>query len=311
VGVTSLALLAFLGADNTHQRGRHREVVRNGLKFLVDIQQPDGNFGDERKAQYTYDHALATLAMVEAYVLSNRDRRFKKPAEDGLAYLYKIRNPGAAWRYAPFESTMISYPNDMSVTGWVIMVMSSAREAGLPVDEAAWEDSWTFLEEMTDTQTGVTGYFDRGGRPPREEGKERLWPNEQTESMTAVGVLCRFFMDPDLKRPGNEALINKGVSVISKLPPVWSDDQPGRRDFYFWYYGSYALFQNGGEAWKSWERALKPAIVDNQHREGERKGSWDPQVDPWGRDGGRVYTTAILALTMEVFYRYDSVVGGH
>ena len=40
-------------------------------------------------------------------------------------------------------------------------------------------------------------------------------------------------------------------------------------------------------------------------------GSWDPQLDPWGVLGGRVYSTAILTLLMEVYFRYDNVMGSH
>ena len=38
------------------------------------------------------------------------------------------------------------------------------------------------------------------------------------------------------------------------------------------------------------------------------KGSWDPK-GPWGPDGGRVYSTAMMALCLEVYYRYDRVFG--
>jgi hypothetical protein len=54
-----------------------------------------------------------------------------------------------------------------------------------------------------------------------------------------------------------------------------------------------------------------PAVTKHQHDRGEQRGSWDPQVDPWGGEGGRVYSTAILALTMEVFSRYPTVLGSH
>ena len=40
----------------------------------------------------------------------------------------------------------------------------------------------------------------------------------------------------------------------------------------------------------------------------DERGSWDP-VGPWGVDGGRVYSTAILAMCLEVYYRYDKVFG--
>jgi hypothetical protein len=59
--------------------------------------------------------------------------------------------------------------------------------------------------------------------------------------------------------------------------------------------------------WRAWEQPLRDAVVVRQHAEGERKGSWDPQVDPWGHLGGRVYATALLTLTLEVSYRYATV----
>jgi hypothetical protein len=164
---------------------------------------------------------------------------------------------------------------------------------------------------MTDDE-GVTGYFKKGEGPARVPGAmTERWPHKESESMTAVGVLCRIFADPKLERAGNKALVDKGAQKIAELPPIWDDNQPGRRDFYFWYYGTYALYQYGGPTWNKWEKNLVDAVAKPQEKAGERKGSWDPSVDPWGTFGGRVYSTAILALTMEVFYRYDSVMGSH
>ena len=47
-------------------------------------------------------------------------------------------------------------------------------------------------------------------------------------------------------------------------------------------------------------------VVPNQKtgKDGCRNGSWDPDQERWGADGGRVYATAINALTLEIFYRY-------
>ena len=38
------------------------------------------------------------------------------------------------------------------------------------------------------------------------------------------------------------------------------------------------------------------------------EGSWDPK-DPWGEEGGRVYSTALMTLCLEVYYRYPKVFG--
>ena len=44
---------------------------------------------------------------------------------------------------------------------------------------------------------------------------------------------------------------------------------------------------------------------DNQCQEGDNAGSWHPKNDRWASSGGRVYTTALGALCLEVYYRYS------
>ncbi len=105
-------------------------------------------------------------------------------------------------------------------------------------------------------------------------------------------------------------MIKKGAELCAKLAPTWNT-QDGSIDMYYWYYATLAMFQVGGEPWKKWEAAMKPAIIDTQRKDTDYcklKGSWDP-LDPWGVDGGRVYSTACLALCLEVWYRYDKVFG--
>ena len=80
---------------------------------------------------------------------------------------------------------------------------------------------------------------------------------------------------------------------------------------YYWYYATLALYQVGREPWRQWNAAMKTAIVDHQRRDTDwclYRGSWDP-VGPWGSDGGRVYATALMAMCLEVYYRYDRVFG--
>jgi len=66
------------------------------------------------------------------------------------------------------------------------------------------------------------------------------------------------------------------------------------------------MFQLGGDYWKVWNESMKDALVPNQQRDGDERGSWDP-IGAWGRSGGRVYSTAINVLSLEIYYRYDRV----
>ena len=77
-------------------------------------------------------------------------------------------------------------------------------------------------------------------------------------------------------------------------------------DFYYWYFGTLAMFQIGGETWKTWNENIKSTLLSMQSKTGNEKGSWDP-IDKWSGYGGRVYTTSMAILTLEVYYRYPKL----
>jgi hypothetical protein len=77
----------------------------------------------------------------------------------------------------------------------------------------------------------------------------------------------------------------------------------GLTNHYYWYYATLALHQTQGDAWRRWNTALQAKLLTNQRQDGLLSGSWDP--DPvWGRCGGRVYSTSLCTLCLEVYYRY-------
>jgi hypothetical protein len=69
------------------------------------------------------------------------------------------------------------------------------------------------------------------------------------------------------------------------------------------------MYQMGGAHWKTWESRIQTILLENQRDSGDAKGSWDAATDAWGFAGGRVYTTALCALTLQVYVRYPRMVG--
>jgi hypothetical protein len=179
------------------------------------------------------------------------------------------------------------------VTGWFVMQLKSAKVAGLQVDGAGFKGAAAWLEKVTDKE-GHAGYTAAAADQP---------------SMTAVALVCRQFMGADRADP----LLTGAADHLLKNLPRWQDND--RRDFYYIYYGTLGMFQMGGDGWKQWNEALKPALVNNQCKggptdgsDGDRDGSWDP----WGtsgKAGGRVFQTAAGALILEVYYRYLPLFG--
>jgi len=297
-GVTGLSLLAFLGAGHTNKHGQYRETVRRGLRYLKQIQDPEGCFGPRTTKHFTYSHSIATLAMVEAFGLTGSPL-LKRSAQRAVDFVHTCQNPYLAWRYGVRPGD-----NDTSVTGWMIMALKSAKMVGLRVDPATFDGTKAWLNKVTEPEYGRVGYTARGTGPARPEDLMDRFPADRSESLTAVGVLARIFVGED---PRESEMIRKGVDLCLKSLPVW-DESSGSIDMYYWYYGTLALFQVGGEAWETWNDALKTAVIGTQRRDGCQKGSWDP-IGPWGRDGGRVYATALNVMCMEVYYRYDRVAG--
>lgn len=313
VGVTGLALLAFLGAGYTHRsEGPYGRVVGDGLRWLKNVQDAEGGFGSRASGHFVYNQAIAAWAMVEAYCVTG-SVIYKGPAQRGLDFAAIARNPRAAWRYGIQPGD-----NDTSITGWMTMALEAGRvcnhavlTAGMPapfsVDEDAFGCALAWVDKVTDPATGRVGYQVRGLGPARPTELRERFPPERSEAMTAAGILIRMLEGQAVE---SSPAVAKGARLLAGLPPRW-DEKDGSIDMQYWLFGTLAMRRVGGDAWKAWSEAARAAVLPHQRTDGDvcgAKGSWDP-VDPWGPDGGRVYSTAMLCLVCEALEGYERVVG--
>jgi len=305
IGVTGLAVLAFLGNGETMYDGRHDDTVLSGLKWLLAMQNAEGFYGErDRKkprltASRTYGHAIATLAMAEAYGMTG-SVFLKTSAQRGLDFIMKMQNPYLAWRYG-----VRPQDNDTSVTAWMVAALTSGREAGLQAPREGFDGAKAWLEKVTEPEYGRAGYTARGTGPARDGAKNEQFPADKSESLTAAAVFCRVLIGED---PRKSETIQKGADLCMKCLPVWSRPV-GAIDMYYWYWGTLAMYQVGGEAWTKWEATLKRQVADQQVTGGDKAGSWDP-VGAWGHAGGRVYATAMMTLALETYRRYPRLFTG-
>jgi hypothetical protein len=280
-GVTGLAVLAFLRAGE----GEATPVAK-GLAFLVASQDAEGCIGRVGR-HFIYNHAVATAALVEAFA-ATREERWKAAAQKGIKFLEAARNPYMGWRYE-----VRGGDNDTSVTCWCAQALAAGRRAGLAVEEGALEGARAWIDKMTDAEFGQVGYNMPGGASARPAEMADKFPVEKTQAMTAAALATRIALGED---PRQSPAIQKGVALCLRLPPVWNADD-GSIDMYYWHHATEAMAHVGGDRWIAWQRALELAAAAGQCVAGENAGSWDP-VDPWGPDGGRVYSTALMALSL-------------
>jgi hypothetical protein len=273
--VTALALLCFLGAGHTHLEGPYANHVQRGLEYLLRTQRSDGDLSGEAEFfARMYCHGMASLALSEAYALSG-DARLQPYVERAVAFSLSCQHPvNGGWRYQKGDL------GDMSQFGWQVMALKSAELAGLTIPQATREGMLRFLRGASSgVHGGLASY--RGG--------ERV-----SRTMTAEALACRYFLSGE----PNANLRREAVTFLLEEPP-----QTGRPNFYYWYYGTLALFQTQDDHWAVWNTALQEQLLARQRRDGDATGSWDPDCI-WGGYGGRVYTTAMGCLCLEVYYRY-------
>ncbi len=278
---TGLALLAFQGAGHIHtESSRYQDQVKRGLDWLISHQQKTGEIylGGLFNAAL-YSHAIATMALCEAYGIS-KDARLKEPAQLGIFYIVQSQNKeDGGWRYAP------GMPGDTSVFGWQMFALRSAKLAGLDVPK--------------NVLRGCRHYLDEAGADKNRTTYSYLPGREASAVMSAEGLLCRQY----LGWPRDHPALVKGVAG------VWSDLQArDERNIYYWYYATQLLHNMQNKAWKTWNSRIRDGLVAMQIQgSGCDHGSWSPiypQVDRWGRTGGRLFQTSMSILTLEVYYRF-------
>ncbi|MCA8992390.1 MAG: hypothetical protein KDA88_10445 [Planctomycetaceae bacterium] len=304
-GITGLAILAFLGKQNTVSEGQYSENVRRGLRWLVSQQRTfrwdeftnrselskwteddivdEGYLGGKaNKFCGMYCHAMATFALGEAYAVSRSDPNaqwLREPLEKAVGFILTAQLQDGGWRYLKGEGA-----GDVSVLGWQIMALKSAELGGIRIPVSTRQRIITFLKSNA---SGVNG----GLASYRVD--ERVSP-----TMTAEALFCRQVLG--LTQQESSQTSEEAANYL-----LFNRPKRTELNYYYWYYGTLAMYQHGGPAWEEWNNSTRDLIISEQVTEGPLAGSWAPR-DTWGGYGGRVYSTAVATLCLEVYYRYQS-----
>ncbi|MEC7582847.1 MAG: prenyltransferase/squalene oxidase repeat-containing protein [Planctomycetota bacterium] len=293
IGVTALAVLAFLGDGSTLRSGPYKPDLKAAIRWLRNNQQDNGLFGSDEAPDFIYDHAIATYAMCEAYGLSSYTL-LKSTAQKGLDYLEAHRNSGGVWRYRPGSGE-----SDTSVTTWALLACWAGQSFGLSVNQAAFTCVGEWYDKVTDAdgRVGYTKMGEPGSRHPGDHASR--FPRSRCETLTAMALFGRLLIGQD---PEEHPSMLEGARLVRSKLPRW-DATSGSIDEVYWFFGGHAMFQIGGESWRAWSGALRDQVGAHQRLDANARGSWDP-VGVWGEDGGRVAATALNALALQSGYRY-------
>jgi hypothetical protein len=270
---TGLALLPFLGAGETTEQSQYKEVADKGLYYLVGRTLVTPHGGDLQEGTM-YAQGIAAIALCEAYAMK-RDETLRPVAQLAIDFICHAQHPEGGWRYFPGQ------PGDTTVFGWQLMALKSARLAGLSVPQPVLERAERFLDGV---QSGDGAFY--GYQKP-----------DKSPTPTAVGLLSRMYYG----WPQDDPRLAAGVAYLQKL-------RPSRTDVYFNYYATQVMHHSEGPGWPEWNREVRDRLVATQARRGHEHGSWYFH-DENGKQGGRLYTTAMCVMILEVYYRHMPLYG--
>jgi hypothetical protein len=269
VGVTALSLLAFFApADGAEA---HRAEIERGLAYLVGAQDASGRFGPACTGSL-YNHALATLALLEADAQYGR-AEWKPARRRALAFIGANQRASGGWAYerAPDRAA------NTSLTVWQLLALTRASGQGY-ADAQPWiEHGLVWLRAAVDG-SGRAGY--------RQPGDFR----NGYETMTAAAACC-------LSRTGARAGDGELARRMIALLRAELEAGPGDSDYYRTYFTAQALRADDPETAESALASVVEDLLQRQSNAADRAGSWDPS-DRWGMAGGRVYATALAVMTL-------------
>ena len=279
VALTGLSLLAYLSAGHTPDNGRHGLVVRNALEFLVKSCPDDGYYGGVDGSRM-YGHAIATLALAEAYGTetdARQRRRVRAAMEKSVKVLLASQNVKkddvhrGGWRYEP-----TSADSDLSVTCWCVTALRAAHDAGVEVPKDAADRAADYILRCYRADKKGFSYQAGGGKDP-------------APGVTAAAVLSLHLLDRSSRHEaatGAQFLLDNRIDNKTEYP------------CYARHCAAHAAFHAGGEAWTRIWRRTRTALLEDAATKQDTDGSW-PQSRT-ANEPGRTYSTAMGVMTLSI-----------
>jgi len=291
---TGLSLMALIGAKCVPKD--YSTNIKPAVQYLKSIYKPSSKYpeGSKDAAYYggqlgtdaMYEHAIATLGLIEALVDLN-DSSLEPIAQDAINLIIRSQNTEhkpetlggplkadsqyyGGWRYNPSSNS-----SDLSVSGWQILALKAAVNAGFVVPDYVFPSAAKFVRSLQGKSDGSFRYDA---------------PGDSGDSCARAGMgalslqLSGFPQDP---------AVPPALRFMQDYAPRWNVEQPGGGyAFYYWYYGTRAMFLSGGDDWRIWKDWMCRFLVDHQNQDGSWKGTGS-------EDNLEIYRVALGALMLE------------
>ena len=298
-GVTSLCVLAFLSHGHLPGEGPYGDQLEKAVDYIAGCQKKNGllaltapnGLKLSRNVNYMvgstsgYNHALSALVLSEIYGLQgeqddSQSRAAIRKALDATLEMQQwpkdLAVDRGGWRYVQDYD---GDDSDLSITGWHLMFLRSAKNAGFdvpqkPIDEAVeYVRSCYRAESSTFVYTNGPGYI-----------------HYKSRGVTGAGILALAHAGahntPEAQASGDWLLKNPFDKYNFIVDP--------ERYHYGLFTCTQAMYQLGGKHWRGFFPSAAVTVVASQSPD----GSWQRESHKYDSQFGNAYTSAICLIAL-------------
>jgi hypothetical protein len=303
-GVTCLCTLAFMAHGHLPGEGPYGEQLKRASEYALKCQKPNGLvtlIGPEESrisreihhdigVTCAYNHGISSLTLSELYGTTSPEdaEQLKDAISLALrATLEMQRWPKdrpidrGGWRYI---DNFDDKDSDLSITGWQLMFLRSARNAGFEVPEESIDDAVAYVRRTFTERYGAFCYAADESIDFRSRG------------MAGAGILALahagYHNATEATRSG-DWILQHDFNDYNEIEPFLQDWKNDR-----YHYGLFnccqAMYQLGGRYWQQFFPGAVKTLLANQQPD----GSWPAENHHHDAQFGNAYTTALVLLTL-------------
>ena len=242
----------------------------------------------------SYNHAIGSLVLSENYSVGGAEvaEQLSPVIQRAVAATLLMQKwpkrrdvDGGGWRYVDvFSGEEADFDSDLSVTGWYLMSLRSAKNAGFDVPQKPIDDA--------------VGYVRRCFQP--NYGAFQLMctnSDRRSRGMAGAGILALshagFHNAPEAKLAG-DWILRYQFDAYNVQETFGSSGWINDRYHYSAFNCCQAMYQLGGDYWRQFFPPLVRTLLANQRS----NGSWEDESHIEDRKYGSAYSTALVLLSL-------------
>ena len=304
-GVTSLVLLSFAVHGHLPAQGPYGDELSKAVDYVLSCQKQNGilalvapggselsrNVNHQTGVSACYNHAIASLALSELFTIqgSRSAESLRRAIERSLEISLTMQNwpkrreiDTGGWRYL---HKFRDIDSDLTLTGWQLMFLRSAKNAGFDVPQQPIEQAVGYVKRCF-----VPKYQTFNYTTADEDRRSRGVSGAAVLALAHAG-----YHDSKEAILAGDWILRHNFDRYNEIERFTQGNNHSKDRYHYSVFNCcQAMYQLGGRYWEEFFPRTSKTLLDNQRRD----GSWPPEKNRSETQFGSCYTTALVVLAL-------------